>query len=44
MCDIVTHSSTISFLKQFANTVVVDSASYFWELIEGYGEKENILT
>ena len=44
MCDFITQSSTLPFLEQFANTVVVDSATYIWELIEGSGEKGNILT
>ena len=44
MCDFITQSSTIPFLEEFANTVVVDSAKFIWELIEGDGEKGNILT
>ena len=44
MCDFITESSKLPFLEQFANTVVVDSAKVYWELIEGSGEKGNILT
>ena len=43
MCDFITQSSTIPFLEQFANTVVVDSVKGFRELIEGYAEKGNSL-
>ena len=40
MCDFITRSSTLPFLEQISNTVVVDSAKYIWELIEGSGEKK----
>ena len=43
MCDFITRSSTLLFLEQFANTVVVDYAKVYFEIIEGYGEKGNIL-
>ena len=43
MCDFITKSSTLPFLEQFANTVVVILQRYIWELIEGYGEKGHIL-
>ena len=44
MSDFITQSSTLPFLEQFANTIVVYSAKVYLELIEGYGEKGNILT
>ena len=44
MCDLITQSSTLPFLEQFANTVLVDSAKVYFELIEGSGEKGKILT
>ena len=44
MCDFITESSTLPFLEQFANTVVVDSAKVYFGALEGYGEKRNILT
>ena len=42
MFDFITQSSTLPFLEQFAYTAVVDSAKWYFELFEGYGEKRNI--
>ena len=43
MCDFITQCSTLPFLEHFAITVLVDSAKGYLELIEGHGEKRNIL-
>ena len=43
MCDFISQSSNLPFLEQFANTFVLDLHSGISELIEGYGEKGNIV-
>ena len=43
MCDFITQSSTLPFLEQFANTVVVYSAMWYMGAHWRYGEKGNIL-
>ena len=43
MCDFITQNSTLPFLEQFTNTVVLDSAKRYLDLIEGKGENGNIL-
>ena len=44
ICEFISRTYNLDFRKEFPNTGVVDSEKVYWELIEGSGEKGNILT
>ena len=44
ICEFISQTYNLDFRKQFANTVVVDSAKVYLGAFEGYVQKGSILT